>query len=134
MTDRELLELAAKAYGYRFKKHEQGSWEVTHSNGELELLCRDWPKYDKDTGMKLPEPTIHDALNELLWNPAAYPLDALRLAVSLPNLDLAFIIQKAQQAHEDEEDRVAFVMREITIEAAKIGKLVAAAELAKEKA
>ena len=134
MTDRELLELAAKAYGYRFKKHEQGCWEVSHSNGQLELLCRDWPKFDKDTGKKLPEPTIDDALNEFRWNPAAYPLDALRLAVSLPNIDLEFIIQKAQQACEEEDDRVAFVMREITTEAAKIGKMIAAAELAKEKA
>jgi hypothetical protein len=102
--DRELLELAAKAAGMT-TAHKWNTERlnmvppvvamVVHCDGEL-----------VSTG----------------WSSLANDGDALRLAVSIPGLNLQWIIAEAWQAHDNQEKRMAYVRRAITRAAAAIGK------------
>jgi len=76
MTDRELLELAAKAAGFTWWQSKHGYWNVTTPSGKTESCCVGW-----DIS------TIDDALTEIGWNPLTDDGDALRLAVKL-NVDV----------------------------------------------
>lgn len=83
MTDRELLELAAKAAGWTGWQSKHGYWNVTSPEGENSTHCHDWNSYCPDTGKKLRQPTFADAIAETDWNPLTDDGDALRLAVKL---------------------------------------------------
>jgi len=86
MTDRELLELAAKAAGWTGWQSKHGYWNLTSPEGETSFLCSewtDWHRYDPDTGKLREGPTFGDAIAETGWSPLAYDGDALRLAVKL---------------------------------------------------
>lgn len=102
--DRELLELAAKAVGYNTGHH----WNAER----LRLV----PAVDSLVVI-LPDGQYHTA-----WNPLTDDGDALRLAVSIPGLNLQWIIAEAWQACDAHEDRCAYVRRAIVRAAAEIGR------------
>jgi hypothetical protein len=85
MTDRELLEFAAKAAGWTWwwwhSKH--GYWNLKNSDGAEFTACHNWPAFDASTGKKLPEPTVYDALIEVGFDPENDSWQALELAVQL---------------------------------------------------
>lgn len=81
-TDRELLELAAKAFGITGWQSKHGYWNMKGFSGEDVVCCNNWPNFDPNTGRKL-DPTFADAVLELNWNPLEDDGDALRLAVKL---------------------------------------------------
>ncbi len=83
MIDRELLELAAKAAGFKWWQSKHGYWNVKYPDGKEQSCCVGWAKFDQNTGEKLPEPTIADAIEECGWNPFISDGAALRLAVKL---------------------------------------------------
>jgi hypothetical protein len=83
MTDRELLEFAAKAAGWTGWQSKHGYWNLTSPEGEDSTHCHHWNAYCPDTGEKLREPTFADAIAETDWNPIEDDGDALRLAVKL---------------------------------------------------
>ena len=83
MSDRELLELAAKAAGWTGWQSKHGYWNVTSPEGESSTHCHYWNAYCPDTGEKLRDPTFADAIAETNWNPLIDDGDALRLAVKL---------------------------------------------------
>jgi hypothetical protein len=94
MSDKELLELAAKAGGYEiagFKDMDLGYWIPE------EGCIRNWNSL-KDDG------------------------DALRLAVKLPHINVSHIIMAAHQ--QSEMDPFTYVRREITKTAAEIGRML----------
>ena len=74
MTDRELLEYAAKAAGLRVgfepDGKERGRYDLYWSRAHSQLI---W--HNKSTGSEYPEP--------LYWNPLTYSGQALELAVKL---------------------------------------------------
>lgn len=81
MTDRELLELAAKAAGWTGWRSKHGYWNINDPDGTAQTCCTNWPIYSASTGERLLEPTFADALSEAGWNPLMDDGDALRLAV-----------------------------------------------------
>jgi len=83
MTDRELLELAAKAAGWSCWQSKHGYLNVTDPHDNKHVCCRDWVPFDAYSGEKTNEPTLRDAVAELGWNPLIDDGDALRLAVKL---------------------------------------------------
>ncbi|QTP32774.1 hypothetical protein B7759_01352 [Burkholderia glumae] len=95
MTDKELLELAAKAAGMpvgsapgAYQYRDDGIWVSG--------------MYGTDNGYPL------------FWNPLIDDRDALRLAVSAPTIiDLQWIIAEAWQAHDEFDARMAYVRRAI---------------------
>ena len=87
MTDRELLEMAAKAY-----------LMPEHLNCEAYMI---------------------GFMSN--WNPLTDDGEALRLAVSIPGLNLQWIIADAWQAHDDNASRMAATRRAIVRAAAAIG-------------
>jgi len=82
-ADKELLELAAKAAGWKWWRSKHGYWNVIDENFDETTCCHGWPKFDAFTGEALPESTPADALAECDWDPLADNGDALRLAVKL---------------------------------------------------
>jgi hypothetical protein len=109
MSDKELLELAAKAAGYPIS---EGYFEAAESPN----AWWGWVYVDGDG-----EPPNDSAWTEL-WNPLTDDGDALRLAVKLRILDmhkeLNAIIQEEQRYH----DRPSATRRAIVRAAAEIGK------------
>ncbi|MBR8141168.1 hypothetical protein KDW46_02185 [Burkholderia vietnamiensis] len=117
MTDRELLELAAKASGFSFDKYVSGSSpEDFHYGLNSGLL-----KIDRDR------------LDAVLWNPLLDDGDALRLAVKLSmQLDisasgcLVYLSNSAAPigicAYSETRDIEAATRRAIVRAAAEIGK------------
>lgn len=83
MTDKELLELAAKAAGWTGWRSKHGYWNLESPEGKKSSHCHDWLPYDAYTGEKLSDPTFADAINSEGWNPITDDGDALRLAVKL---------------------------------------------------
>jgi hypothetical protein len=83
MTDRELLELAAKAAGWTWWQSRHGYWNIKGPDCEELAACCGWFKFDSYTGSNLAEPTPADALIEVGFNPLEDDSDALRLAVKL---------------------------------------------------
>lgn len=83
MEDRELLERAAKAAGWKGWRSKHGYWNLESPDGVAHTCCTGWASYDASTGEKLPEPTFDDALAEAGWNPLIDGADALWLSVKL---------------------------------------------------
>lgn len=106
MTDRELLELAAKATGFKWK------W----------VTC---PKYG---ATEVPGMHLVDGVNEVAyypaWNPLADDGDALRLAVKL-NLHDAIKLAHRLLGGEGCECMYAATRRAIVLAAAEIGRAMA---------
>ena len=82
-TDRELLEAAAKAAGWKGWRSKHGYWNLESPEGKAHTCCTGWPSYSATNGEKLPEPTFGDALAEVDWNALTDDGDALRLACKL---------------------------------------------------
>lgn len=103
MNDRELLEMAANAAGYRYAWLETAGYpEIS----QLRIVSKDW------------EGPYWECMD---WNPLTDDGDVLRLAVSIPALNLQWIIAEAWQAHSDHAGRMAYVRRAIVRAAAAIG-------------
>jgi len=83
VTDRELLELAAKADGWSCWQSKHGYLNVTDPHDNKHVCCRDWVPFDAYSGEKNNAPTLTDAVAEIGWNPLIDDGDALRLAVKL---------------------------------------------------
>ena len=83
MSDRELLELAAKAAGWTGWRSKHGYWNLKSPEGEDSTQCHHWDAYCPNTGKSLLEPTFADAIAATNWNPLIDDGDALRLAVRL---------------------------------------------------
>jgi hypothetical protein len=94
MDDIQLLELAAKAAGYKVGGYK-----------------------DMDLGYWIPE---EGCIRN--WNSLKDDGDALRLAVKLPHINVSHIIMAAHQ--QSEMEPCAYVRREITKAAAKIGRML----------
>lgn len=97
-TDRELLELAAKAAGITIYFSDDGSCYHAEMAGNASFRYRS------------------------PWNPLAYDGDALRLAVSVPSVNLHWVLMEAWQTYYNEEDRRTYVRRAITIAAAEMAQ------------
>ena len=82
MTDRQLLEDAAKAAGITGWQSKHGYWNMKDIDGSDVVCCTGWANFNPDTG-KAQTPTFSDAVAELNWNPLTDDGDALRLAVKL---------------------------------------------------
>lgn len=129
MTDRELLELAAKAAGWTGWRSKHGYWNVTSPDGESSTKCHGWASYDQYTGDKLNDPTFADAIAETNWNPLTDDGDALRLAVKL-KIDITQFSEgvRADSAGTDDyyvphdQDPYEATRRAIIRAAAEIGK------------
>lgn len=94
MTDRELLELAAKALGIEV-------W--TDVDGNLYTCMQD--------------------LLETPWNPLDDDCDAFRLLAASPYLDTQFWVTEAWQASNTEEGRRAHLRRRIVTAVASLFKI-----------
>lgn len=133
MSDRELLEKAAKAAGWTGWKSKHGYWNLESPEGEKSSHCLDWIRYDPYSGEKFSEPTFADALYSEGWNPLTDDGDALRLAVKLdisvffrPNFVHAEIATSAHEGLVLQElptpDKNAATRRAIVRAAAQIGE------------
>ena len=80
-TDREMLEMAAKAAGWTGWRSKHGYWNVESPEGDKQTCCTGWEPYDRWSGEKLPEPTFADALSEAGWSPLTDYSDAMELSV-----------------------------------------------------
>jgi hypothetical protein len=103
-TEREMLELAAKAAGYRLE------W------------CDSWP--GGGCYMRVVEPAPVDPIisKRTPWQPLDDDSDALRLAVVLPIIDIGRAILEAWQACGTEQDRSEYVRHALVRSAAGIGR------------
>lgn len=133
MTDKELLELAAKAAGITGWQSKHGYWNMKDIDGIDVVCCSNWPRFDSNTGQEL-NPTFSDAIEELNWNPLTDDGNALRLAVKLgiqvlPNYKSAsgklmtwagIGMQTIYEPHD--EDAMEATRRAIVKAAALIGK------------
>ncbi|MGL4757528.1 MAG: hypothetical protein ACRCXB_34675 [Aeromonadaceae bacterium] len=103
MTDKELLEMAAKAAGL---------------DGECHLLTGDCSDHEEPGGFRYEHPDGgHD-----WWNPLIDDGDALRLAVKLNLLYGKVFARGVAESHEDGDDIYAVTRRAIVLSAAQIGK------------
>jgi hypothetical protein len=118
MTDRELLELAAKAaglyVGFEYAYTKSGRHDLYWSHVHHQLA---W--HDKTAGSEYPEPVF--------WNPLTDDGDALRLAVKL---DLTVMIGavrdvSGQLSLDKSEDDLEATRRAIVRAAAEIGRCMA---------
>jgi hypothetical protein len=127
MTDKELLELAAKAAGWTGWQSKHGCWNTLSPEGIARVCCEGWPEYDRDTGEKLRVPTFADAIAEVNWNPLVDDGDALRLAVKL-RLDVCISVCRVG----GEDGWYNDLVEEIGLEAAtRLAIVRAAAEIGK---
>ena len=103
MTDRELLELAARAGGYKIRK----SKSPLHGNDILEI-------YHEVNGFYI------------MWSPLTNDGDALRLAVNIGLYDLDKLLVCMDLKYPDYQklDNLSAVRRAIVLAAAEIGKAV----------
>lgn len=129
MTDREILEAAALAAGWKWWRSKHGYINLTSPDGEEYVCCQGWNKFDPNTGVQLPEPTLYDALIDANWSPMTDPGDALRLAVALKmyiNVDTSDIFACGEGGAVMREfkgtDPIAATCRVITRAAAEIGR------------
>jgi hypothetical protein len=83
MTDREMLELAAKAAGWTGFQSKHGYWRLEASDGTIYNVYQGRGGYCPNTGVALEPPTMAEALLEAGWDPLNDDGDALRLAVKL---------------------------------------------------
>jgi hypothetical protein len=89
LSDNDLIELAAQAYGFTWKKNKDGSISLTCPDGNTEKCCKDWHYFDSTTGNKLDEPKLIDALNDYPWEPFDSFRSAIHLATKL-NMKIYF--------------------------------------------
>jgi len=123
MTDRELLELAAKAAGWTWWRSKHGYWNLTAPDGRQYDACHNWPAFDASTGEKLAEPTVYDALIEAGFDPENNDGDALRLAVKLRiNVEPVYVWHGPWTNGGTLEDPYAATRRAIVRAAAEIGR------------
>lgn len=122
MTDRELLEKAAKAIGWSCWQSKYGYLNVTDHNGASHVCCEDWPPFDSQTGQKKPSPTLADAIEECSWNPLIDDGDALRLAVKLNITDLCLVVGQLILAEGFQQDKYAATRRAIVRAAAEMAE------------
>lgn len=87
MTDREMLEWAAKTAGWRWQATPEGYLNLIDVAGRIYPKCCSWPKINIVTGEANPVPTFAEALRECGWNPLESDGVAFRLATQL-GLDL----------------------------------------------
>lgn len=107
-ADVELLELAAKAGGLLVRR-----------------LHPDFPGgFDPDRVLVLVKEDRrgHQAGIVGFWAPLDDDGDARRLAVRVPAVNLHWVLMEAWQAHDNEEDRRAYVRRVIVLAAAEFAK------------
>jgi len=108
-SDRELLELAARAAGYSFKWFKVKQWKkMTIRIGQ----------YSSCTGTI--EVYGHD--HSKPWNPLADDGDAFRLAVNLNLLHGKVFRRSAAELHDEVSDIYSSTRRAIVIAAASIGE------------
>ena len=128
MTDKELLELAAKAAGWTWWKSKHGYWNITPPQEVQRSCCVGWQKFDPHTGDALEEPTPADAIVECNWNPLTDDGDALRLAVKLELDVMCASVRSVDDAVDITIDAgtdiYAATRRAIVRAAAEIGKQV----------
>ena len=119
MSDRELLEAAAKAAGWTWWRSKHGYWNLTAPDGTQHTACHGWAKFDPHTGEAEPEPTPGDALLEVGFCPLADSGQALELAAKLGNRDgrVIFLIDTKHDG-----DPLAATRRAIVRAAAEIGR------------
>lgn len=103
MTDRELLELAAKAAAYDVRWHE--NWQCFVHVGVVNINT---------------PPTM--AGQRQVWNPLTDDGDALRLAVKLNRTDIGALIMNYTTGAEYRDCPYAATRRAIVRAAAEIGK------------
>jgi hypothetical protein len=103
MTDRELLELAAKAAGVKFDKPSRNGAPDRSGFDLIGNAVLDW----------------HDGKT---WNPLTDDGDALRLYVKLNMLHGKVFARSVSDNHEDGDDIYAATRRAIVRAAAEIGK------------
>ena len=108
MTDKELIELAAKAYGFG---DPEGNFVWTES---------EYPLGSKTSGALWNYMGWCDTAE--LWNPLTDDGDALRLAVKLNLLYGKVFARRVTEHHEGGDDVFAATRRAITRAAAQIGK------------
>lgn len=108
MTDREMLELAAKAYGFG---DPEGNFIWTES---------EYPRGSKTNGALWNYVGWCDTAQ--LWNSLTDDGDALRLAVKLNLLYAKAFARSVVEHLEDGDDIYLATRRAITIAAAEIGK------------
>lgn len=127
MTDRELLEKAAKAAGITGWQSKHGYWNMKDIDGKDVVCCSSWPKFDPNTGEAL-NPTFASALLELGWSPLTDDGDALRLAVKLKIsvTQFSFFARAEVDGNDDfveaQSDPYAATRRAIVRAAAAIGE------------
>lgn len=106
LTERERLELAAKAAGL----------------GPLDFDYAEREGHGLYIGPRLPMPTgVVMAAMHRYWRPLADDGDALRLAVAIPSLNLQWVIAEAYQAADTEAMRLDYVRRAIFRVAVEFG-------------
>jgi len=109
MTDRELLELAAKAAGSNFKWFKVKQWK--NMKGKI-------GPYRYFTGTV----DVYGSHHTKPWNPLTDDGDALRLAVRLNLLYGKVFSRGVAKSHEDGDDIYAATRSAIVLAAAEIGK------------
>lgn len=108
MTDRELLELAAKAY---------------FGNEIDDVVSVNWCDSDECIEFAHADNQDHNGNDVwVLWNPLNDDGDALRLAVKLNLLYGKVFARGVAESHEDGDDIYAVTRRAIVLSAAQIGK------------
>jgi hypothetical protein len=120
-TDRELLERAARAAGWKGWRSKHGYWNLSSPDGQPHTCCVGWPTFDSSTGEKLPEPTFADALTEGGWTPLVDDGDALRLAI-VRNIEIGWedggAVVFADNCSEPAEENPAAATRRAIVRAA----------------
>lgn len=108
-SDRELLELAAKAAGYSFKWFKVKKWEKMKSGIGQCRCC---------TGAI----EVYGHHHSKPWNPLSDDGDALRLAVKLNIMHGKVFSRAVAECHEEGGDIYSSTRRAIVIAAASIGE------------
>lgn len=103
MSDKQLMELAAKAAGYEICDYSLLNGMRLYGKGRNQEVAAD--------GRKV-----------FLWSPLYNDGDAFRLALSRPGIDLTLIMTDAWQVSDDLLDRAEYTRRVITTTFAKIGQ------------
>lgn len=108
-SDRELLELAANAAGYRFKWFKVKQWKKMKSRIGQCMYC---------TGTI----EVYGHHHSKPWNPLSDDGDALRLAVKLNLMHGKVFSRSVAECHEEVSDIYSSTRRAIVIAAASIGE------------
>lgn len=113
MTDRELLELAAKAAGIEVRFFKTVSSDCRADLGELPYTCKPHQRQDE-------RKRVEDWM--VAWNPLTDDGDALRLAVKLGILNLDDALFCGDGSIDFQDEPYAATRRAIVRAAAEIGR------------